>query len=89
MYTKAQEGPSFKNSYPKCFKTKHFDKFHCQSFSCCININSFSGRMSKQTTNYKRQEESSERQAGSSGKNSCPKCFKTTNFDKFHRKVAS
>ncbi len=48
-------------------------------------LNSFSSKTSHQNLNFNIYSETSKRQEGSVRANSYQKCFKMTNFDRFHR----
>ena len=91
---------AFAHSYPKCFITTNFDKFHREGainrsenlracfrhFPLCFHFNfyisiklmSFCAYVLLKYLNRKGAEDSL-------CKTSHPKCFKTTNFDRFHQ----
>ena len=50
-------------------------------------LNSISSRICRQNTQFNMHTTTSKQQEGCTFKNSRPKCFITTNFDKFHREA--
>ena len=51
------------------------------------DLNSISSRICRQNTQFNMYTTTSKQQEGCTFKDSYPKCFITTNFDKFHREV--
>ena len=51
-------------------------------------LNSISSQLCHQNTQFNMYTTTSKQQEGTKCKDSCPKCFITTNFDKFHREGA-
>ena len=49
------------------------------------HLNPFYSRICQQNTHFNMYSEISKREQGSPRKNSHPKCYKTTDFDRFHR----
>ena len=92
MYTeisKRKQGSPCKDSHQRCFETTNFDRLHREEWLFgprqTHRLNSFSNTLSQQNTHFNMYIETSKQQQGSPCKNSDPKCFKTTNFDRFHR----
>ena len=58
----------------------------CQQWSTRL-LNSISSRICRQNTQFNMYTTTSKQQEGCTFKDSHPKCFITTNFDKFHREA--
>ena len=92
MYTeisKRKQGSPCKNSHQRCFETTNFDRLHREELlfvpRYTHRLNSFSSTITQQNTHFNMYIETSKQQQGFPCKNSHQKCFKRTNFDRFHR----
>ena len=92
MYTeisKRKQRASCKISNQRCLETINSDRLHREELLFVLRythrLNSFSSTISQENTHFNMYIATSKQQQGSPCKNSHSKCFKTKNFDRFHR----
>ena len=76
-----------KETFPKLLRILTLKTQYADRYLSPRLLNSISSRICRQNTQFNMYTTTSKQQEGCTFKDSHPKCFVTTNFDKFHREA--